>query len=105
MPVTTMFHEQIAHIGWHQALRSLGHPLTIATAVLALALVALVWGFVSFIRDIHWLERLPIERADAIVAFSGDPERLRKAVSLLAKGYGRRLLITGPNKRIVMGRL
>jgi len=82
-----------------------GHPLRIATALLALALVALTWGFVSFVRGIYRLELLPIERADAIVAFSGDPERLRKAVGLLAKGYGRRLLITGPNKRIVMARL
>src|SRR5215203_277143 len=100
-----MFDEQVAHIGWHQALRRLGHPLTIATAVLGLALVALVWGFVSFVRGINWLERLPIERADAIVAFSGDPERLRNAVRLLAKGYADRLLITGPNRRTVITRL
>jgi hypothetical protein len=85
--------------------RSPGYPVVIATAVLTLTLIAVAWGFVCFLRGIHRLERLPLEQADAIVAFSGDPERLRQAVNLLAKGYGRRLLITGPNKRIVMALL
>jgi uncharacterized SAM-binding protein YcdF (DUF218 family) len=99
-----MFHEQATHFGCLHGSRKLGHVLAIATAVLALALVPLLWGFVSFVRGIHELER-PVERADAIVVLSGDPERLRKAVGLLAKGYAGRLLITGPNKRIVITHL
>jgi hypothetical protein len=99
-----MFYEQANPFWALQEPRRLGHVLAIATAILALALVPLIWGFIAFVRGIHELER-PVERADAIVALSGDPERLWKAVSLLAEGYAGRLLITGPNKRIVISRL
>jgi uncharacterized SAM-binding protein YcdF (DUF218 family) len=38
------------------------------------------------------------ENADAIIALTGDGDRLGTAVMLLEKGRGRRLLITGVNK-------
>jgi uncharacterized SAM-binding protein YcdF (DUF218 family) len=36
-----------------------------------------------------------LSRADGIVVFSGDPERVRQGVDLLAEGYAGRLLVTG----------
>jgi uncharacterized SAM-binding protein YcdF (DUF218 family) len=62
--------------------------------VIALA-AALVGGFLAFLSVIDAAERHPDGRAEAIVAFSGDPQRIWKAVELLANGRGRRLFVTG----------
>jgi uncharacterized SAM-binding protein YcdF (DUF218 family) len=56
-------------------------------------------GFVAFVGSIERLEREPASRTDAIVALTGGAERIGDAIDLLAKGYGRRLLITGVNER------
>jgi uncharacterized SAM-binding protein YcdF (DUF218 family) len=41
----------------------------------------------------------PTAGADGIVALTGGAQRIGDAIDLLAKGYGRRLLITGVNER------
>jgi hypothetical protein len=51
------------------------------------------------VASIERLEREPASRTDAIVALTGGAERIGDAIDLLAKGYGRRLLITGVNER------
>ena len=60
------------------------------------AIILLLTGsFIYFVYGVYGSDRLPSTQADAIVALSGDPERIRAAVNLLAEGYGRRLLIAG----------
>jgi uncharacterized SAM-binding protein YcdF (DUF218 family) len=56
-------------------------------------------GFLAFIATLERYEREPVGRADAIVALTGGAQRVGDAIDLLAKGYGRRLLITGVNER------
>ena len=53
----------------------------------------------SFIASLDRYEREPGARTDAIVALTGGAERIGDAIDLLAKGYGRRLLITGVNEK------
>jgi len=77
-------------------------PFRLARVLLALVLggVGLVLaGFLVFVASIERLEREPASRTDAIVALTGGAERIGDAIDLLAKGYGRRLLITGVNER------
>lgn len=69
------------------------------------AAAAFLVGFVSFVCSIEFAERAPPSRADAIVALTGDPQRIREAADLLAKGYGARLLITGIDNRDEIARL
>jgi uncharacterized SAM-binding protein YcdF (DUF218 family) len=67
-----------------------------AVALGLFAATLLVAGsIIDFAYAVYGSGRLPSTQADAIVALSGDPERLRAAVQLLANGYGRRLLIAG----------
>src|SRR5205085_1576094 len=56
-------------------------------------------GFFVFIGSLDRFERSPESRADGIVALTGGSQRIGDAIDLLAKGYGRRLLITGVNER------
>jgi uncharacterized SAM-binding protein YcdF (DUF218 family) len=69
--------------------------LALGLGGIALALA----GFIVFVASIERLEREPASRTDAIVALTGGRERIGDAIDLLAKGYGRRLLITGVNER------
>lgn len=69
--------------------------VAIACAVAALALV----GFLVFVYRIPREESPPQSRSDGIVALTGGAQRIGDAIDLLAKGYGRRLLITGVNER------
>ena len=57
------------------------------------------FGFLAFVATLERYERDPQRRADAIVALTGGAQRIGDAIDLLAKGYGRRLLITGVNER------
>ena len=66
-------------------------------AVLTTLLLAV--GFVLFVASLERRERDPPSRADAIVALTGGAERIRDAIELLSRGFGRRLLITGVNER------
>jgi uncharacterized SAM-binding protein YcdF (DUF218 family) len=56
-------------------------------------------GFITFVATLDRYERDPGGRADGIVALTGGAQRIGDAIDLLAKGYGRRLLITGVNER------
>jgi uncharacterized SAM-binding protein YcdF (DUF218 family) len=56
-------------------------------------------GFIAFVATLDKFERDPGGRADGIVALTGGAQRIGDAIDLLAKGYGRRLLITGVNER------
>jgi uncharacterized SAM-binding protein YcdF (DUF218 family) len=55
----------------------------------------LLLGLGGFFHDARASTRPLSSRADAIVAFSGDPNRIRAAGHLLAGGYAQRLLIVG----------
>lgn len=69
--------------------------LKTAGRVLCVLSVGVFAGFMGFVFTIESVEHAPSRRADAIVALSGDRQRVRKAVDLLTRGYGGRLLITG----------
>jgi uncharacterized SAM-binding protein YcdF (DUF218 family) len=56
-------------------------------------------GFIAFVATLDRDEQDPAGRADGIVALTGGAQRIGDAIDLLAKGYGRRLLITGVNER------
>ncbi len=56
-------------------------------------------GFGIFLLSLDRSERDPDTTADAIVALTGGAGRIEDALDLLAKGFGRRLLITGVNER------
>jgi uncharacterized SAM-binding protein YcdF (DUF218 family) len=74
-----------------------------AAALVAAALLAGIgafgFGLAAFVRDLDHDEREPASPADGIVALTGGAQRIEDAVDLLARGYGRRLLITGVNMR------
>lgn len=63
-----------------------------------LALLGLI-GFGAFLVSLDHSEREPEARADAIVVLTGGSQRIGEGIELLAKGFGRRLLITGVNER------
>jgi uncharacterized SAM-binding protein YcdF (DUF218 family) len=71
--------------------------ILIALGIAGIALA--VAGFIMFVASIARFEQDPASRTDAIVALTGGAERIGDAIDLLAKGYGRRLLITGVNER------
>ncbi|MFD1303113.1 YdcF family protein [Methylobacterium marchantiae] len=77
-------------------LQRLGHVVLGLGAVAVLALLA---GFLVFAGSIARDERTLDGRADGIVALTGGAQRIGDAIDLLAGGYGRRLLITGVNER------
>lgn len=61
------------------------------------ALVALALGFVWFTQEVARVEPEDV-RADGIIALTGGANRVADAVSLLAQGRARRLLVTGVNR-------
>ena len=69
----------------------------LGAAVLAALLLTL--GFAAFVASLARNEGEPAGPSDAIVALTGGTQRIGDAIDLLAKGYGRRLLITGVNER------
>src|SRR3954454_21137919 len=71
---------------------------TLVGAAAALAALAIA-GFCAFVYLIPREESAPDSRSDGIVALTGGAQRVGDAIDLLAKGYGRRLLITGVNER------
>jgi uncharacterized SAM-binding protein YcdF (DUF218 family) len=76
--------------------RILINAIVIPCFVLAFLATA---GFVAFVGSLDRFERSPAAGADGIVALTGGAQRIGDAIDLLAKGYGRRLLITGVNER------
>jgi uncharacterized SAM-binding protein YcdF (DUF218 family) len=56
-------------------------------------------GFLAFVYSIDRVEQRPETRADGIVAMTGGAQRIGDAIDLLAKGYAKRLLISGVNEK------
>ncbi len=56
-------------------------------------------GFFIFLRNLDRSEMRTPDTVDGIVALTGGSERIADAVDLLARGRGRRLLITGVNEK------
>jgi uncharacterized SAM-binding protein YcdF (DUF218 family) len=84
---------------WTAVLRGLRRAGRAAAWTAALCFIVGTAGFFVFIASLARYEREPGARTDAIVALTGGAERIGDAIDLLAKGYGRRLLITGVNER------
>lgn len=72
-----------------------GRVLRLASAVVVLALVAIVAGFVIFALRLRTHEVPLAQRADGIVVLTGGASRVADGVELLSSGHGRRLLISG----------
>ncbi len=68
--------------------------------VIAAAAVAVLAGFVGFVASLPLPADAPAQKADGIVALTGEGRRLAPAMDLLEKGLGQRLLITGVNPAI-----
>jgi uncharacterized SAM-binding protein YcdF (DUF218 family) len=66
-------------------------------AVILLALVAGIAGFLHFAETVAALEAPRDPKADAIVVLTGGYQRIDHAIDLLKKGAGERLLISGVN--------
>jgi uncharacterized SAM-binding protein YcdF (DUF218 family) len=66
-----------------------------ATAIAALAVIALCTGFFLFTARVPDKEISFTSKADGIVVFTGGASRVVDAIELLAAGHGQRLLITG----------
>ena len=67
--------------------------------------VAILGGFLAFTTQIATREPRQIKPMDGIVVLTGGDSRVSDAVTLLSKGYGRRLLITGVNPTTSPGEL
>jgi uncharacterized SAM-binding protein YcdF (DUF218 family) len=80
------------------------HGIRFALRVSAAAGVAIVLGFLAFCTLIID-EPGDVGRADGIVALTGGEARIPEAVKLLARGSGRRLLISGVNPATTRGEL
>ena len=70
---------------------------SLAVRILVLAGIALVVGFVAFLRLLPSEEVALDRNADGIVVLTGGTARISDGLELLAAGRGRRLLITGVN--------
>src|SRR5918998_1729064 len=69
-----------------------------AAAACSVAAVALA-GFLAFVQLTARAEQPPATRTDAIVALRGGAQRIGAAIALRAKGYAKRLLISGVNEK------
>jgi uncharacterized SAM-binding protein YcdF (DUF218 family) len=67
----------------------------VGLAMLGLAVVAVVGGFVVFLSQLRDSEAPPDHKADGIVVLTGGASRVSDAMELLAAGFGKRLLISG----------
>jgi uncharacterized SAM-binding protein YcdF (DUF218 family) len=75
------------------------HVLSLAFyAVFAFAIFGFS-GFLYFVYSMDRFEQKPETRADGIVALTGGAHRIGDAIDLLAKGYAKRLLISGVNEK------
>lgn len=72
---------------------------------LSLVVAGLLGGFVLFAQAATRQPALPLEKADGIVALTGTQQRISAAAQLLAKGLGKRLLVTGVNRQATSGEI
>ncbi|GAB1717192.1 MAG: protein of unknown function DUF218 [Nitrobacter sp.] len=69
--------------------------LAAAVAAAGIAFAATAVGFIGFLSQLRGVETKPASNADGIVVLTGGSSRISDAVELLARGYGKRLLISG----------
>jgi uncharacterized SAM-binding protein YcdF (DUF218 family) len=69
--------------------------LAAVVAAAGIAFVGAAVGFVGFLSQLRGVETKPASNADGIVVLTGGSSRISDAVELLARGYGKRLLISG----------
>lgn len=70
-----------------------------ALALFAALLLVPIGGFFLFLAEVQASTSSKPEKADAIVALSGDPRRSVVAVDLLKKGFGSYLIIVGQDNQ------
>ncbi|MBN9000569.1 MAG: YdcF family protein [Rhizobiales bacterium] len=75
--------------------RPRGLVRALIVAGLAITFFGAAIGFVGFLSQLRVAELKPSSNADGIVVLTGGSSRVSDAVELLAKGYGKRLLISG----------
>ncbi len=75
--------------------RPRGFVRALIVAGLAITFFGAAIGFVGFLSQLRVAELKPSSNADGIVVLTGGSSRVSDAVELLAKGYGKRLLISG----------
>jgi uncharacterized SAM-binding protein YcdF (DUF218 family) len=75
--------------------RRRGRLIAAAVAAAGIAFVGAAVGFVGFLSQLRSVETKPASNADGIVVLTGGSSRISDAVELLARGYGKRLLISG----------
>lgn len=64
-----------------------------------LLLLAPVAGFFLFLAEVQGSTGRKPEKADVIVALSGDPRRILAAADLMKAGFGRRLIVVGQDNQ------
>jgi uncharacterized SAM-binding protein YcdF (DUF218 family) len=75
-------------------------PLRLGLAAIGAILAVIVAGFGGFLFNLRLTEVQPERKADGIVVLTGGSSRVSDAMELLAKGYGKRLLISGVHPTI-----
>jgi uncharacterized SAM-binding protein YcdF (DUF218 family) len=95
MPVAK---SQTADRGSGQAgLRGLVRALRWLVAAGAVGVIVVSLGFLWFLIHVAPSEIALVEKADGIVVLTGGASRIEDAIELLARGNGRRLLVSGVN--------
>ena len=69
-------------------------------AIAALSVAALAFGFVLFAISVIRDRPDTVQTADGIVVLTGGETRIQAGAQLLAEGRGKRLLISGVNRRV-----
>src|SRR5258705_12978971 len=64
-------------------------------AALAMVFVGAAVGFVGFLSQLHGAEIKPDHKADGIVGLTGGSSRVSDPMGMPARGYAKRLLISG----------
>ncbi|MBL0848872.1 MAG: YdcF family protein [Candidatus Liberibacter ctenarytainae] len=67
---------------------------------LAICLIFLIGGFISFIQYIHHIEVPANLSVNAIIVLTGEPNRIEKAFELLEKKTGDRVFISGAHRSV-----
>jgi uncharacterized SAM-binding protein YcdF (DUF218 family) len=79
--------------------RGAGRAVRWLAAAGGVAALVLVGGFLWFLDHVAPAEIALSEKADGIVVLTGGASRIDDAIELLVRGNGRRLLISGVNRR------
>lgn len=78
---------------------------TLMIGAISTMLALFVGGFVVFVIAVSRFAPASSQKAEGIVVLTGGEQRISEAVKLLAAGRGRRLLISGVNRRTSRAKL